>query len=298
MLSPTKDEALALSPIAPSETPSPASKDILQKRHYQHRLQQLDGTAFNDGEDIYAHRASRNQPHLPANYHGANSTAQSTRENSRSNSKERKQGGPAHINGQSNELGRDGLASKDTGFNLPGTGPDLGVDFSKDVPCYDGSISGACDGNGSSAQSLSHSQKQKDIIANLEINQSVWKPSSSVSETTRSIRSPFIETDLYDASIQPRRSTQVIEPEYRTTESDPFGDPHIASSIDEINPISVTVDSANSSTSNTDTDTEALREISPVFDRSNITPYVFLGLQPPLSYCSMLYFTNPSSRFA
>ena len=277
--SPTKDDALVLSPVPPSQTSSPGGKQVLQGRHYQHRLQQLDGTAFNDGEDSYAHRGSRNEPYpLPTNYHEANSAAPSTRENSRSNDQERTHDVSAHISSRSKELGCDENASKDIGFDRSSTNSGRGVDFAKDVFYFDGSTSGARDGNGSSAQISSLLQPQKPITDDHETNWDVLKADSIVPEITRIIRSPSIETDLYGASIQPRRSIQLIEERDRTAETDPFRDPYTASSADDATSISIPHESANNSTNNTDTATEALQKMSPASDHSTNTPYVFLSL--------------------
>ena len=283
---PTKDEPLAPSPVIPSETPNIIVKEVIQERHYQHRLQQLDRTAFDHREDSYTHKTSRNEPQNFENCYGVKSTAPTTSE--KIDDIKREQGDSAHIKGRSNELGHDEPASNDIGLYLRSTSSGLGVGFSKDVLSIEGSTSGARDGKGSFAQSFGHSQHQKDIGSNSssefsynvdhETDQNAVKASPIVPATTRSIRSPSLETDLYEASIQLRRSMEHIEGRYQTAEMDPFDDPYNASSPYDIDPSSITLELAEKSPSNVNTDTEALQKIPTVYDHSTETMYVILDL--------------------
>ena len=265
--------------------PRVVSSHTKDEPHYQHRLQQLDGTAFHDGEDIHAPQASEltssNKKQLPhTNSHEANGSVAFTLESSRSNEIDGKQGDSAHINSRSNELERDEPISKDMVLDLLPTSSALGVDFTADTFHLDRPTSGAKDGNSCSAKSLSCSQYQKDTRldpsgnyyfcnADHATSQNVMNQTSVIPEPTRSIRSTSIEIDLYDASILPRRSIQLVDAGYQIAETDPFDDPHTTSSIDDIDHSSITLDSVDKSTSNTDTDIEALQP-------STNNPYVLV----------------------
>ena len=173
-------------------------------------------------------------------------------------------------------------------MDLRNTSSGLGAGFSKDVLSIEGSTSGARDGKGSFAQSFGHSQHQKDICSNSnsefsdnvdhETDQNVLKASPIVPETTRSIRSPSIETDLYEASIQLRRSMEHIKGRYQTAEINPFDDPYNASSSYNNDPSSITLELAEKSPNDVNTDTEALQKIPTVYDHSTDTMYVILDL--------------------
>ena len=284
---PTKDGTLTPSPVTPCETPNLVVKEVIQERHYQHRLQQLNGTAFNRGEKSNTHQTSWNEPqNLHADFHQVDNTTPSNCE--KFNDIEREQGDLAYINGRSNELGSDEPASNNMSLDLLNPGSGLGVDFTKDVFNFEGSKSGARDGKISSPQSFSHLQNQKDIRSNSsgdlsynadhETNQNMLKSRSIAPETRRNIRSPSIETDLYEASIQPRRSREHIEIRYQTAEIDPFDDPHTASSPNDIDPSSVTLELADKNPSSVNPNTEALQNIPTVYDHYTDTPYVILDL--------------------